>query len=228
MNPIEKPVPLRVLFLITSPALSGKVSAIFNREAVPIRYSWTAKGTASGEMIDILGLGSPERSVLISMLPKTLADGMLKTLKKELRLGAVDSGIAFSVPVSGTNNLIMRIMEKLSGDTAAGKDEITVTDSKYSLIAAVVNQGYSEEVMDAARSSGAGGGTVVHSRRIGSEEVMSLWGMSIQEEKEMIFIVAEKESKRNIMQAIGEKCGIHSEAEGIVVSLPIESVLGFD
>ena len=57
---------------------------------------------------------------------------------------------------------------------------------------------------------------------------MSLWGMSIQEEKEMIFIVAEKESKRNIMQAIGEKCGIHSEAEGIVVSLPIESVLGFD
>ena len=47
----------------------------------------------------------------------------------------------------------------------------------------VVNQGYSEEVMNAARAAGAGGGTVLHSRRIGDEEALSFWGISVQDQK---------------------------------------------
>ena len=90
------------------------------------------------------------------------------------------------------------------------------------------DRGYSEEVMEAARSAGAGGGTVVHSRRIGNKEAMCFWGMSIQEEKEMLFIVAENESKLKIMQAIGDKCGMHSDAKGIVLSLPIDTVIGME
>ena len=82
--------------------------------------------------------------------------------------------------------------------------------------------------MDVARAAGAGGGTVVHSRRIGNKETLGFWGMSIQEEKEMLFIVTENENKLKIMQAIGEKCGMHSEAKGILVSLPIENVIGLD
>lgn len=44
----------------------------------------------------------------------------------------------------------------------------------------------------------------------------------------MIFIITDSENKLKIMQEIGEKCGIHSEAKGIVVSLPIDAVLGFE
>jgi len=97
------------------------------------------------------------------------------------------------------------------------------------LIITVVNQGYSEAVMDAARKAGARGGTVVHSRRLGDDtEVLGFWGFSIQEEKEMVFIVANKAHKLDIMKAIGENCGLHSDAKGLVASLPIDSVIGID
>lgn len=234
MNANEKHAPMRALFLITAPKYSEKAADMFRKGAVPIQYMWKAAGTAPNEVMDILGLGSPDKSVLISMLPKPFADKMLQMLQKELKLGKTNSGIAFTLPMSGANNLILCMLEKLREGAReekglpGRKDEIMMADSKYSLIVAVVDQGYSEEVMDAARSAGAGGGTVVHSRRIGNKEAMGFWGMSIQEEKEMLFIVTENESKLRIMQAIGEKCGMHSEAKGIVLSLPIDTAIGLN
>ena len=78
------------------------------------------------------------------------------------------------------------------------------------------------------RSAGAGGGTVFHSRHIEGEKASSILGFSIQEEKEIVLIVADNESKLPIMQAIGKGCGIHSDAKGIVISLPIDSVIGLN
>ena len=156
---------------------------------------------------------------------------MLKKVKKELKLGTANSGIAFTMPLSGVNNLIYRMLEQFEKEELKElkkKEEAVMGEVRHSLIAAVVNQGYSEAVMDAARKAGAGGGTVVHSRRLGDTEAMSFWGLSIQEEKEIVFIVAGKEHKLKIMQAIGEKCGVHSEAKGLVVSLPIDNVIGIE
>ena len=93
---------------------------------------------------------------------------------------------------------------------------------------AFVNQGYSEEVMAAAKPAGAGGGTVFHSRRVGSDETQQLWGITIQEEREVVLILASQENKLAIMQAITEKCGIKSEANGFVISMPVDGVVGIN
>lgn len=80
--------------------------------------------------------------------------------------------------------------------------------------------------MEAAKGAGAGGGTVLHSRSIDSKEATTFFGMSLQEEKEIVLILAKHESKKEIMRAISEKCGMHSDAKGLVMSLPIDSVMG--
>ena len=72
----------------------------------------------------------------------------------------------------------------------------------------------------------ARGGTVVHSRSIADGQAVGFLGMSMQNEKDMVFIVTDNDHKLPIMQAIGEKCGMHSEAKGTVVSLPIDAVSG--
>ena len=230
MIPKDK-IHYRVFFLITSPKLADKAIKLFHTGSIPVQYQANGVGTASSEMMDILGLGSPDKSILITALPKIFADKMLKKVKKELKLGTTNSGIAFTMPLSGVNNLLFRMLEKFGqegNEEARKKEDSVVGEVRHSLIAAVVNQGYSEAVMDAAREAGAGGGTVIHSRRLGDTEAMSFWGLSIQEEKEIVFIVAGKEQKLRIMQAIGEKCGVHSEAKGLVVSLPIDSVIGIE
>lgn len=231
MIPKDKQIHFRVLILITSPKLADKAIKLFHTGAIPIQYQLNGVGTASSEMMDILGLGSPDKSLIITILPKAFADKLLKKIKKELKLATTNSGIAFTMPLSGVNNLLFRMLEQFSQNEEEVElkkkgEEMIMGEIKYSLVAAVVNQGYSETVMDAARQVGAGGGTVVHSRRLGDTEAMSFWGLSIQEEKEIVFIVAGKEQKLKIMQAIGEKCGIHSEAKGVVISLPIDSVIG--
>jgi nitrogen regulatory protein PII len=119
----------------------------------------------------------------------------------------------------------MGTMEEPSA-SAERKEETAVTERKYALITAIVNQGYSEEVMNAARGAGARGGTVLHSRRIADEASLSAMGLEIQEEREMILIVAQEEEKVAIMQAIGSQCGIQSPAQGVVLSLPIDNAIG--
>jgi len=96
----------------------------------------------------------------------------------------------------------------------------------HALIAVIANQGYSDDIMAAARPAGASGGTVFHSRKIMDEETAKFWEFSVQEEKEIVLIVASNEKKKDIMKAISEKCGLHSDAKGLILSLPVDSIIG--
>ena len=226
---MERRESYQLLMLIATPKLADKAAELFLKSALPIQYRLGAEGTASSEIMDTLGLGSTDKGVLISTVPESFGRVMLGLLHSELRLDAVNSGIAFTIPLTGANNLLLRMMQKTAEDSVSketGKGENTMTERTHALIAAIVNRGYSNEVMDAARAAGAGGGTVVHSRSIGSEEATSFWGLSVQEEKEIVLILAEVEGKVAIMSAISEKCGMHSEANGLVLSLPIDAVMG--
>ena len=108
----KKPV-FRMLFLIAAPKLVKKAETLFREGQVPVQYHFCAQGTASSEIMDILGLGGVEKHILMSMMPKVFADEMLKHLQKQLHLGMPNSGIAFTVPVSGGSGYMFRLMEMM-------------------------------------------------------------------------------------------------------------------
>ncbi len=222
---------LRIPILITSPKKADKAAEICRERSISTVYRINAVGTAPNDMIDILGLGSPDKAIIVTALTKDSAEELLKTFKKQLKLGAIDSGIAFTLPLSGASALLLHIMDKqyasVQVKNTERKDDNHMATT-HSLIVATVNQGFSQEVMDAARTAGAGGGTVVHSHRVGNEHEASLWGLSFQEEKDMVIIVADNQNKLSIMNAISEKCGMNSEAKGMVISMPIDTVIGLD
>ena len=215
---------LRLLFLITSPKMAKKAEEMLSTENLPFSYRLNAKGTATSEVMDILGLGSAEKGMLVCLAGKAVADAMLLKLHKALKIGTVNSGIAYTIPLDAASKIIFR---SLGGTTAEEnrKEQKNVSDKQRAMIVAVVNLGYSEDVMDAARAAGAGGGTVVHSRSLNTEDA-NLLGGGWTEEKDIVMIAASADNKLAIMQAIGEKCGVNSEAKGIVFSLPIENVIG--
>ena len=68
-------------------------------------------------------------------------------------------------------------------------------ETKYELLVAIANQGSIDVVMDAARSAGAGGGTVIHAKGTGMESARKFLGVSLAAEKEIIFIVTRTEEK---------------------------------
>lgn len=114
----------------------------------------------------MLGLGSIDKSVLVSMVPKSLSQPLMEKLRSELQLNKANSGIAFTMPLNGANNLILRILAQDAGKellTVNGKEENSMAETKYSLVAAIVNRGFSDDVMKAVRAAGATGGTVIRS-----------------------------------------------------------------
>ena len=91
-----------------------------------------------------------------------------------------------------------------------------------------VESGYSDEVADAARSAGANGGTVVHGLQRNSERVSDLFGVSSQEERDFVMIVAPKEKKTEIMEKIRETCGLSTKAHGVILALPVDETFGLE
>ena len=220
----------RMLLLIATPKLVGKALGMFKEENIPIQYVFHAQGTATSEVMDMLGLDGVDKNVLMSMMSKEWADEMRKKLRKKLHLGMPNTGIAFTLVMSGGSGHIVQIMEGMEPEErkSAERNETDMTENEYSMIMAIVNQGFSEEVMNAARPMGASGGTVFHSRRVGTKEAMKFWKISVQEEREVVIILATKEDKLAIMQEIGRQCGMQSKAQGVVMSLPVDGIVGLD
>lgn len=96
----------------------------------------------------------------------------------------------------------------------------------FDLIITVVNRGHAEEVMDAARSKGAKGGTIVYGRGTAGEEEKFL-GISFQSEKEVVLIVVGHTERHAIMEEISLKAGLKTPGQGVMFSLPVEDAIGF-
>ena len=105
-------------------------------------------------------------------------------------------------------------------------EESTLKDTKYELLVVVANQGYTEYIMEAARSANAAGGTVIHAKGTGMQKAEQFLGFSLATEKEMILIVVKNCDKNAIMKAIMEKAGLESKAKSIVFSLTVTETAG--
>lgn len=101
-----------------------------------------------------------------------------------------------------------------------------MTNNKFVAILAIVNQGFSDNVMEAAREHGARGGTVINARGTAKAEAESKYNIVIHPEKEIIIILAKEEIKDNILHAIYKEVGLNTPGQGIAFALPVDEVVG--
>ena len=124
---------LRILMLITSARLADDATDLFNDEDVPLHYRLVGAGTAPSEIMDILGLGSTEKDIFLSLLPKNFADGMLTKMRKTLRLGSANSGIAFTIPLTSATNFVLKRLGDAAEDYSRRSGERKVENTDESL-----------------------------------------------------------------------------------------------
>ena len=99
-------------------------------------------------------------------------------------------------------------------------------NNEYELVICIVNQGFSEEVMQAAKECGARGGTVINARGTAKAEAEAAFNISINPEKEIVLILSKVEIKDAILHAIYTKVGLNSPGQGIAFSTPVDEVVG--
>ena len=99
---------------------------------------------------------------------------------------------------------------------------------KHEVIMCIVNSGFSEAVMDAARELGARGGTVIRGRGTANLEAEKLYGIAIQPEKEIVMILVEASLKNDILHALYKAVGLNTPGQGIAFAMPVEDTVGLN
>lgn len=94
------------------------------------------------------------------------------------------------------------------------------------LVIAIVNKGFSDLVMEAARKAGAKGGSIINARGTGNKDIEKFYGIVIHPDKEMVLIIVDDSIKEKVMEEIYKDCGLDSKSQGIVFALPVSHVKG--
>lgn len=101
-------------------------------------------------------------------------------------------------------------------------------EKKVEAIIVLVNSGFSEVVMDAAREVGARGGTIINARGTGTKEMEKRYNIVITPDKEMIIILVAVEMRDQILSAVYKAAGLGTDGQGIAFSIPVDNVVGIN
>lgn len=202
-----------------------KFLPFYQEQGVSVNMVTLGRGTAVSEMLDYFGLDTSEKAVLLAVVTGDTWNVVKKGLRRKFQIDVPGTGIAFTVPLSSIGG--RRELQFLTEYQPYEKgEESSLKDTKHELIVVIANQGYSNLVMDAASSAGAGGGSVLHAKGTGMERAESFFGVSLASEKEMIFIVTKTSQRKAIMEAVMKQAGMDSKAKSIAFSLPVADTAG--
>jgi nitrogen regulatory protein PII len=229
-----QPPSLKLLVFIVDWNRANAISDVFVEEKVRFHFLFKGKGTARSDVLDLLGIGASEKAVVLCLEQAVLVPVVFKDVQKKFGFHNPGTGIAFTVSLSGINSPIMQVFkqsihknEKIALEKANRRVDMADTIN-HDLIVGIINFGYSDEFMNTARDAGATGGTVINARGQAHKGAVKFFGISIQDEKEIIIILTSREKKTSVMRAVCEAHGLNSQAEGIVFSLPVDEVMGIN
>ena len=222
---------LYFVLTIVNRADDKEFTDFFERYDVNNIYSSPALGTASDSVLDLLGLSQTEKTVNLSILPERKMHTVLRKLTTEMLIDLPGRGIAVAVPLSSIGGRdALRYFSQ--GEEENEPRQAREAESEFhmakttELIVVICEKGQNDLVMNAARGAGARGGTVVRAKGTGSQYTDKFFGLSIAEEKELIYIVSSSEKKSDIMTAIMKEAGATTEARAVAFALPVSETAG--
>lgn len=194
---------------------------------------WTnGRGTASSDILDYLGIGESDKDIVFTVLSQAKAKRVLKNMDKKMQLYIPGNGVAFTIPLcsfagmTALQQVCGESTERLLQESVKDEEEAPMEQYQYQLIVAIISRGHVDAAMDAAREASARGGTVIHALGTGNKHIEQFFGISIAQERDMIFIVSTTAAKDNIMKAIVAEMGKVTKSHAIVFSLPINDIVG--
>lgn len=217
---------MSVIVTIVERGSGTAMMRLYTKNQVFLHCQRHGRGTATSEIMDILGLGSSEKDILISYATDAVANRLMYQLDNDLRGSVKTGGIVFNAPLTGMNNLVAAAISYKSGNLRKGEETMELENKgKNSLILVTCSRGCSEAVMDTARKAGARGGTVFKARWTGVEDMEESYDLTLNEEREIVAIVIPTEIRNTVMTAINEKHGLKSDSQCMLCSMGIDQLV---
>ena len=218
---------IHVIVSIVERGRGTAIQKLYKKHAVFLHTQCPGRGTATSEIMDILGLGSSEKDVVLSYAESGAARRLLALLDNELRGAAGTAGIVFTLPLSGMNNLAAAAIDYYAQQNKKGNggEPPMENQSKNSLILVTCVRGSADQIMVTAREQGARGGTVIKARWSGMEELERGYDLELTAERDIVAIVVPNDKRKDIMEAVNAAHGLRTPEQAMICSAPIEQLV---
>ena len=167
------------------------------------------RGTAENSIIQLLGLGDKSKDIVYILVEEEIYQNVLDKIKESTQ-NKKNFGIVFTIDI---NNFLRSGSIKNLENENLGVEKM---NDSYEMINVIVNKGYAEDAMAAARKAGAGGGTIINARGTAKEGDAKFFGIEIVPEKEMLLILVPKDKKDEIIKAISDLPCLNKAGSGIL------------
>jgi nitrogen regulatory protein PII len=193
------------------------------------------RSSVENPLLRLLSLDDKDVDIVFTLLSHEEMPPVLAALRDDSRAGKLGKGFSMGLDVE-------KILRHRFVPAAAGQDEPApppgrdaspstpetertpmISAPAHELISIIVNTGYADDIMAAARAAGAPGGTVINARGTGTEEDVKFFGLTIVPEKELVMILVPREKAGAVLEAVRTAPCLNRPGLGIAFCLNVES-----
>ncbi len=99
---------------------------------------------------------------------------------------------------------------------------------KFKLIVSFVKPRISDDVIKAMKEAGATGATIIPARGTGIHEAKTFFGLTIEDQTEIILFLVEEHVVEEFMKVISEAGKFNEPGTGIAIVLPVDHIAGLE
>lgn len=205
---------------------------VVNECATALHFTGIGHGTAHSSYRSYFGFNEIDKCVAMSLIPDFMEHQILSAVGHSLKMYLGGRGIAFTIPLSGISNIINdAILESDDKVERSFLSSAPISKKKgkqkmHELVIAVVNDKYTDVAIEAAKSAGATGATIFHTKSANNAKAEQAIGTTLTTETDSIFFLTSVEYKERIMEAIRDAAGLKTEGGAIIFSLPVDDLVG--
>jgi hypothetical protein len=100
---------LKLLVVIIDRGKVEKIKELLRSDHIGLQYMTQATGTASNEMMDLLGLGQTDKGMVLCIGADTRIRELLGRITERFQLKYAGKGVAFTVPINGISSSVLRL-----------------------------------------------------------------------------------------------------------------------
>lgn len=161
---------------------------------------FVARSELDSPLLRFLSLADVEKDILLTLVTDDQLGAILDVIGNASVFKRKNDGIAFVVPTGG---------------------KAMTTENGHEMISIIVNRGYADDIMNAARKAGATGGTILNARGTGKPDDAKFFGITIVPEKEQVMILAPRKTAPAIRAAIEGLSCLTEPGIGIMYATPV-------
>lgn len=171
------------------------------------------QGTCKSHLMHLLEIAEVKKEIVLIVIPNSIDCALHAHLRDRFKFQRKNAGICFTMPA---DHVFGMPMEKEA-------EEMT---SNVTAIFTIVDRGMADQVIDIAEQQGSKGATVIHGRGSGIEKKHSFFNLTIEPEKEVVFILVQNDKVEAIVAAIDEELMLNEPGHGILFTVPVTRATG--